>query len=138
MNPFELPTGKIALVAPPQTGALFVAQALVAANPGAKIKDFSTRPTVAAAGELEALECPDGDTLLAVLHSGGSGREIPDANIFAQLFHVKPGWPPRENAIPRSDLNGSEVQLIRPGHDPILMHRPDNSVTQAYEVYHGR
>ena len=88
MNPFELPTGKIALVGPPQSGQLFVAHALVAATHGRKIvlKDFSTRPTVAAAGELEALECPDGDTLLAVLHSGGSGREIPDANIFAQLF----------------------------------------------------
>lgn len=138
MNPLELPTGYIALVAPPQTGALFVAHALVAANAGTKItlQDFTTRPAVASNAELASLKCSEGEILLVALHSGASGREVPDEKLFTELWHVKPGWPPHENGIPRSELNGSEVELMRPGHDPILMHRPDNSAT--YEVYHGR
>jgi hypothetical protein len=135
MNPLELPLGRVGLVGPPQCGALFVARAIVAANPDAKIvlKDFSTRPTVANRAELLALTCKEGEALLIVLHSGASGREVPDPALFDELWRIKPGWAPFRDDRMRSDLDGSEVELLRPGHEPIMLR---SDVSQKFEVHH--
>jgi hypothetical protein len=133
MNPLELPPGRIGLIGPPQCGALFLARSIVAANPDAKIvlKDFSTRPTVANRAELLALTCEEDETLLVVLHSGASGREVPDPALFDELWQIKPGWPPyRDNQ--RSDLDGTEIELLRPGHASIMLR---SGVSQQFEVH---
>ncbi len=141
ISPLALPRApaSVAIGGPPQCGGGFIARAVIEANKGRDVRlyDFSTRPTTLQSNDphfadARKLAADEHCVVLTVMHSGGSGRDIPDASLFLEFWKIIPGWPPHPLGHAQ-DLNGSEVMLDRGGGRPVLKLRsPDNFRT--YEV----
>lgn len=136
-NPLQLPDAPahVALIGAPSSGQSFVAQAIVAANPGRVVlRDFSSQLHSPPSDEFEkGRQLADAAQIvvLSVLHSGPSGRDIPDPKHFTEIWTVKSGWPLDAHGRPRSDSNGTEVELIRPNRPGVRMRSDD-----AHRTFH--